>query len=32
MQAYLAGEQLGRLYACTTELFPLPGEASQRAA
>jgi hypothetical protein len=25
LQAYLAGEQLGRLYATTAELFPLPG-------
>ena len=24
LQAYLAGEQLTRLYACTAELFPLP--------
>ena len=32
LQAYLAGEQLNRLYACTTELFPLPEEASRRVA
>ena len=32
LQAYLAGERLGRLYACTAELFPLPHGNSNVAA
>jgi hypothetical protein len=32
LQAYLAGEQISRLYASTEELFPLPGGDSNVAA
>jgi len=32
LQAYLAGEQLGKLYAATTELFPLPEDRATTAA
>jgi len=32
LSAYLAGEQLSKLYAATTELFPLPEETVQETA
>ncbi|NLX54400.1 MAG: hypothetical protein GXY58_04745 [Planctomycetaceae bacterium] len=32
LQAFLAGESLGRLYAATAELFPLPAEVNTSAA
>jgi len=32
LQAYLAGESLGRLYAATAELFPLPEEMTRTTA
>jgi len=32
LAAYLAGERLGRLFAATAELFPLPQETSDEAA
>ncbi len=32
LQAYLAGEQLNRLFACTAELFPLPRGSANAAA
>jgi hypothetical protein len=32
LSAFLEGENLGRLYATTTELFPLPCEKPQRAS